>query len=248
MKPEGSLPYTQEPVICPYPDRSSPCRHPISRRSILISPSHLRLGLPSGLRPSGFSTKILYAPLSPPYVLHAPPITVFLTWSPIWYLVRNTEHKARCYAVFSTPLLPHPSEAQISSSALYSPNPSVNIPPSMWVTSFTPIQNNRQSYTFVYLNLYVFGESTGRQNILHWMTASIPSFHSALNLFILLPTCCLHSVGIFFTTCVLSLMYVMSSFFISRFEKCYNSRSEILPKYLYEQRRPNIGRVISSPE
>ena len=39
--------------------------HPTSWRSILIS-AHLRLGLPSGLLPSGFPTKTLYTPLSSP--------------------------------------------------------------------------------------------------------------------------------------------------------------------------------------
>jgi hypothetical protein len=38
---------------------------PTSHRSILIS-THLRLGLPSGLFPSGFPTNNLYAPLSSP--------------------------------------------------------------------------------------------------------------------------------------------------------------------------------------
>jgi hypothetical protein len=36
--------------------------HPTSRRSILISFSHLRLGLPRGLFPSGFHTKTVYVP------------------------------------------------------------------------------------------------------------------------------------------------------------------------------------------
>jgi len=63
--PEGSLPHSQVPATCPYhePARSSP--YPTSHwlRSILILSANLRLGLPSGLFPSGFLTRILYTPL-----------------------------------------------------------------------------------------------------------------------------------------------------------------------------------------
>ena len=44
----------------------STCPHPTSWRSIRILSTHLRLGLPSGLFPSGFPTKTLYTPLSSP--------------------------------------------------------------------------------------------------------------------------------------------------------------------------------------
>jgi len=41
-------------------------QHPTSWRSFLLLFTHLRLGLPSGLFPSGFPTKTLYTPLSSP--------------------------------------------------------------------------------------------------------------------------------------------------------------------------------------
>jgi hypothetical protein len=49
--------------------------------------------------------------------------------------------------------------------------------------SFTPIQNNRQNYSFVYFHLYSFGWETRRQNIVHRTISIISWFLCALNFF-----------------------------------------------------------------
>ena len=65
--------------------------HPISWRSIQILSTHLRLGLPSGLFPSGFPTKTLYTPFSSPNAPHAQPISFISILSPAQYWVRSTK-------------------------------------------------------------------------------------------------------------------------------------------------------------
>ena len=66
--------------------------HPASWRSILILSTHLHLGLPSCLLPSGFPTKALCTPSPHPYTPHAQPISFFSILSPAKYWVRSTNH------------------------------------------------------------------------------------------------------------------------------------------------------------
>jgi hypothetical protein len=82
MKPVGSLPCSQEPSTNTYLNQINPVHTTPSYLSkIYFNIVHLRLGLPSGLFPSGFPTKILYEFIFSPWVLHVLLISSSLAWS-----------------------------------------------------------------------------------------------------------------------------------------------------------------------
>jgi hypothetical protein len=96
MEPESSLPESQVPATCLYPEPtpSSPHNSPTFRKSILILSSNLRLGLPNGLFPSGFPTNTLCTPLYSSIRATCPAQSFFSILPPAQYWVRNTDHSA----------------------------------------------------------------------------------------------------------------------------------------------------------
>jgi hypothetical protein len=87
----------------------------VSPRSNLILCTHPRLGLPSGLIPSGFPTNSLHAFLFFPIHATYPAHFTLLTCPFYFCLVSSTSHEAPHYATFSYFLSPHPSSVQYSS-------------------------------------------------------------------------------------------------------------------------------------
>jgi hypothetical protein len=89
MELQHLLPFLQEPVTGPYsePDESSPqpnaCLFNINFSIVF----HLCLGLPSGLFPSGFQTKILHAFLFSPVHATCPTNLTLLCIGTIWPLL-----------------------------------------------------------------------------------------------------------------------------------------------------------------
>jgi len=61
-------------------------------RSILLLFSHLRLGIPNGIFPSGFTTENLSTSLLSPIRATCPTVSFFSIWSAEHYWVRSSDH------------------------------------------------------------------------------------------------------------------------------------------------------------
>ena len=96
-EPESSLPHSQASATClyPRPAQSSPTSH--------LLEVHLRLGLPTGLLPSGFPTNTLYTPLSSPISTTCPAHLILLDF--ITRTILGEEYKSfnssLCYLLHS---------------------------------------------------------------------------------------------------------------------------------------------------
>jgi hypothetical protein len=96
---------TQRVVIMPYRNFGTIYRCQLQGLRIqeILFCWPLRLGIPSGLFTSFYPPNLCTHLSSPPYVLHASPISIFLTGSSECYLVWNTRHKCLRFVIFSGP-------------------------------------------------------------------------------------------------------------------------------------------------
>ena len=140
------------PILNPLDPVHTSTSHFLKIHLNIILPS--TTGSPKLLFPSGFPTKTVYTPLLSHTVLCAPSISFFSIFSPEQYWVKSTDHYAPYYVVFSSPpcyLAPLRSKASPQRPVLRQPQPTF-LPPCER-PSFTPMQQNRQNYYYVYLTL-----------------------------------------------------------------------------------------------
>jgi len=149
--------------------------HPTSFRSILILSSHLHLGLPSVLFPSGYPTKTLYMLLLSPILVTRP--THLILHDLITQKIYGEEYRTLSFSLCSFlhfPVTSFPLDPNNLLSTLFSNT--LSLFSSLHVSDQVPqpYRTLHKNYRSVYLNLYIFGWQTGRQKILHQMMASIP--------------------------------------------------------------------------
>ena len=149
MEPEGSLPLSQLPATCPYPEphRSSPYPHTLHFLNIRLNIILPRPGFPSGLFPSGFPTKTLCTPLLSPIRATCPASFILLD-----LITRKISLSSSLCIFLHSPVTSSFFGPNILLSTLFSNALSLLSFHQCEQPSLTPMQNYRQNYSYVYLS------------------------------------------------------------------------------------------------
>ena len=146
--------------------------HPTSWRSILISTSHLSLGLPSGLFPRfPHQNSTCNCPLPNTCYMPCPShSSQFDHPNDIWWGVQIIKLLNMLFSPLSCYFIPPRPKYSPQCPTLKQLQPTFL--PQCERSSFTVILNKWQNYSSIHLNLYILRYQSGRQHILHRMIAT----------------------------------------------------------------------------
>ena len=195
--------------------------HTTSWISILILSSHLRLGLPNGLFPSGFSIKTLYTPLLS--YIRATCSAYLILLDMITRIMFDVYYRSVGSSLCNFLQSPLPLSLlgrNILLSTLFSHNLSLRSSLRLGDQVSQPYKAAEINYSSVCLNLYVFRFQTERKKILHRKIASVPWLQSAYNFLsnrTLIGYCCPQIYELFhaFKGTITSLYIVNSSWILT---------------------------------
>jgi hypothetical protein len=135
--------------------------HPTYLRSILIPSTQLRLDLPNGLFPSGFTT-IMHSAF--PHACYMSCHSRSLSLDHSNYVSHEIYDALHCDVFLQTPIISSLFWPNIFFSISFSNTLSLRyVSPLMSETKFQTIQNHMQNYIIVYSNFYIFTQQTRRQ-------------------------------------------------------------------------------------
>jgi hypothetical protein len=126
-------------------------QHPQPLRSILILYSHLLLGLPNGLFPSGFPTNTLCTPL--PSSIHATCLAHLIILDFISRKTLGEQYRSLSFSLCN--FLYSPVTPSLLGPKILLKHPQPMLLPQWQRPRFTPIQNNGINYSSVYFERWI---------------------------------------------------------------------------------------------
>ena len=159
MEPERSLPHSQQLTTYSYPDPDQSCHAPLS----YFLKIHLNIIIPSKSKSSKRSLSLRFPHQNPICTSPLPQCYMpRLSYSSWFYHRNNIWWAVQFFKLCNVYLSPLPCYS-VPLRPIYFPQCSILLQhqpmflPQCERPSFTPIQNNRQYYSSVYLYLHIFG-------------------------------------------------------------------------------------------